>query len=122
MGASMKILFLCTANINRSRTAEDYFSKMVPGHEYRSAGLSEKYCTKHGTTLCSVKLLEWADLILVMESAHRERITEHTGRSFSDKIRVLDIPDLYQYMQPELITILTRKAFSYLNLYVNKSD
>lgn len=115
MGSSMKILFLCTANINRSRTAEDYFSKMVPGHEYRSAGLSEKYCTKHGTTLCSMKLLEWADLILVMEPAHRERIIEHTGQRFTDKIKVLDVPDLYQYMQPELITTLTIKTSDYLN-------
>lgn len=115
MGSSMKILFLCTANINRSRTAEDYFSKMVPGHEYRSAGLSEKYCNKHGTTLCSKEMLKWADLILVMESAHRERIIEHAGQNFINKIKVLDIPDVYQYMQPELITTLTRRASDYLN-------
>ncbi len=105
----MKILFLCTANINRSRTAEDYFSKIVPGHEYRSAGLSEKYCIKHNTTLCTTEMLRWADMVLVMESAHRERIIEHTGQDFADKIRVLDIPDVYQYMQPELIATLTTK-------------
>lgn len=109
------MLFLCTANLNRSRTAEVYFSKMSPAHEFRSAGLSEKYCTQHGTTLCTTEMLRWADLVLVMERAHRERIIEHAGGDFTDKIKVLGIPDVYQCMQPELITALKGKVIDYLN-------
>jgi protein-tyrosine-phosphatase len=49
----MNILFLCTANLHRSRTAEDYFKSLDSTHTFKSAGLSEKYCTQ----LCSVELL-----------------------------------------------------------------
>ena len=85
----MNILFLCTANLHRSRSAKDYF---------KSAGLSEKYCAKYGSRLCSSELLDWAEKIYVMEPQHVERITEHEGESYLAKIEILHIDDIYQYM------------------------
>lgn len=102
----MKILFLCTSNIHRSITAEDYFRSVTPSHEFKSAGLSEKYCKKHGSTLCTVELLDWADKIFVMEPMHLERIANYAGPHYSQKIEVLGIDDIYQYNQPELIEVL----------------
>ncbi|WP_134051633.1 phosphotyrosine protein phosphatase [Rheinheimera aquimaris] len=99
----MNILFLCTSNLHRSRTAEDFFSSIAADHQYKSAGLSQKYCQIHGTTLCTTGLLEWADKIYVMEDLHVQRIAEHTGQSYLNKLEVLDIDDVYKYMQPELI-------------------
>lgn len=99
----MNILFLCTSNLNRSRTAEDLFRSTVPEHQYKSAGLSQKYCQKYGTTLCTTELLEWADKVFVMEDMHVQRIAEHGGQSFLNKLEVLNIDDVYQYMQPELV-------------------
>lgn len=99
----MNILFLCTANLNRSRTAEDFFSSTCAAHQYKSAGLSQKYCQKYGTTLCTIELLTWADKIFVMEDMHVQRIAEHAGESYLNKLEVLNVDDVYKYMQRELI-------------------
>ena len=99
----MNILFLCTANMHRSRTAEDYFKKQHPDFEFKSAGLSEKYCKQYGSTLCTVDLLNWADKIFVMEPMHVDRISEYAGKQYLQKVEVLNIEDVYKYMQPELI-------------------
>lgn len=107
----MNILFLCTSNIHRSRTAEDYFRETEPDtYTFRSAGLSEKECTRHKSRLCTVELLEWSDKVFVMEEIHKTRIIEHTGTRFLEKIHVLDIEDIYQYNQPELVILLKTKA------------
>lgn len=99
----MNILFLCTANLHRSRTGEDYFRSIHSAHVFKSASLSEKYCKQHDTILCSVELLEWADKIFVMEEMHLLRIIEHTAKRYLFKIEILNIEDIYQYMQTELI-------------------
>ncbi len=102
----MNILFLCTSNLHRSKTAEDFFKALESNHTFQSAGLSEKYCKKYGSRLCTVELLNWAELIFVMEPRHKKRIVEYVGDRYSDKITVLNIDDIYQYMQPELLTKL----------------
>lgn len=102
----MNILFLCTANIQRSRTAEDHFRENYNDHTYKSAGLSEKYCKQHGTTLCTTELLDWADKVFVMETMHTQRISDYAGKVFLNKVEILDIDDVYQYMQLELVEIL----------------
>jgi len=103
----MNILFLCTANIHRSRSAEVYFKSIKSDHIFQSAGLSERYCTKYGSRLCTIELLDWAEKIFVMEPQHVERITEHVGDRYLAKIDILHIDDIYQYMQPELLAKLT---------------
>jgi len=99
----MNILFLCTANLHRSRSAENHFKSLESNYTFQSAGLSEKYCKKYGSRLCTVELLNWAELIFVMEPMHKKRIFEYAGDHYSDKITVLNIDDIYQYMQPELL-------------------
>ncbi|NRQ44489.1 phosphotyrosine protein phosphatase [Rheinheimera sp. YQF-2] len=113
----MNILFLCTANLHRSRTAEDFYRKVNSKHEYKSAGLSQKYCQRYGTTLCTIELLKWAEKVFVMEETHVQRIAEHTGASYLSMIEVLEIEDVYQYMQPELIAALTsHEKLRFLNI------
>ena len=97
----LNVLFVCSRNQWCSPTAE----RMFKGHPViiaRSAGtsLSARHRISHVD-------IDWADVILVMENKHRERIVadyaqliEHTP------IHVLDIPDEYKYMDPELIEIL----------------
>jgi len=55
----INILFLCTANIQRSKTAEEIFNRIDKTNEYRSSGLSHKHTQKMGSTLCTEKILEW---------------------------------------------------------------
>lgn len=104
----MNILFLCTANLHRSRTAEDYFKSVKNSHIFKSAGLSEKYCTKYGSSLCTFELLDWAEKIYVMETFHAERIAEYADKHYLAKVEILHIDDIYQYMQPELLEKLKK--------------
>lgn len=99
----VKVLFLCTANMNRSKTAELHFAAKHPVNVYKSAGLSEKECRRNGSTLCTEFMLEWADVILVMEAEHLRRIEQHTGQRFLHKIINLDIPDVYTFGDTALV-------------------
>ena len=105
----MNILFLCTANKERSRTAEELFSALDKANTYQSAGLSAKYVAKANTTLCTEEMLAWADTIYVFEDAHIERIKKYTGDIFIPKILNLNIKDEYQYFQRKLVLLILER-------------
>lgn len=106
----MNILFLCTANIQRSKTAEELFRAFDYANEYRSAGLSSKYVEKAGSTLCTKEMLQWADKVYVFENEHIKRIQQHTGDVFISKIENLDIADEFSYFQRELVLAVLEKC------------
>jgi len=85
--AKKKILFVCTGNIDRSPTAEVLLSNN-PLYEARSAGT-----WRHAYRRVSGELVEWADLIFVMEDHHKESLVDSFPEA-EDKIIVLDIPDI----------------------------
>lgn len=94
----MNILFVCSRNQWRSPTAEAIY-KDEPGLNVRSAGTEPSARIR-----LTVKSIEWADLIFVMEKRHRQRIQDRFGvESVNGKVVVLGIPDEYQFMDPELI-------------------
>ncbi len=107
--ALVNILFLCTANIQRSKTAEEIFRAAFKNHQYKSAGLSEKYVSKANSTLCTEELLQWADQIYLFEQQHIDRIQQHTGDVYLFKVINLNIPDDYQYFQRELVLLLLER-------------
>lgn len=97
----MKVLFLCSRNHWRSPTAEAVYQN-DPWVEVRSAGV----CASARRRV-SEKLLRWADLVLVMESAHKRKLREDFPEVFHDlRIEVLDIPDDYEFMDPALIELI----------------
>ena len=103
------ILFLCSQNKLRSPTAETIFADHS-AIEVDSAGLNHD-----AVVPLSVDQIEWADLIIVMEKAHRNRLNRKFGSALSKKrIAVLDIPDNYDYMDPELIRLLQSRCAPYL--------
>ena len=58
--------------------------------------------------------LEWADVVIVMEDEQREEIAERFPEQYMKKrILSLNIPDIYHYNQPELVSELKRKVFSF---------
>jgi len=63
----------------------------------------------------SSDLIEWADVVFVMENSHRNKLAK-MYRAFltSQRVICLDIPDEYEYMDPELIKILEAKVNPYL--------
>lgn len=49
----------------------------------------------------------WADAILVMEDAHRSRLLRgFRGVIGETPVHVLDIPDDYRFMDPDLVDLL----------------
>lgn len=98
------ILVVCGKNKKRSRTAEHIF-KNDSRFNIRSAGLSPKSERK-----ISENDLNWADLILVMESDHRAKIREVYNYMDIPRIEVLDIPDDYEFMDKDLVEMLTDKV------------
>ena len=110
----MKILFLCTSNIHRSKTAHDYYKDLDKTNEFKSAGLNERNCKRYGSTVCTEDLLEWADTVFVMEQKHIERIKMYTEDRFLHKIINLEIDDDYGYMDSNLIKLIIHKTKKYL--------
>ena len=97
----MNVLFVCSQNRLRSPTAERVFSGRE-GIEVRSAGVDPD-----AVTMVSSPLLEWADLVFVMEATHLKRLRKTFRPQCEGKrIIVLGIPDEYDFMQPELVSLL----------------
>ena len=62
----------------------------------------------------SEEQIKWADLIIVMEKTHRDRLNRKFKRVLAGKqIAVLDIPDNYDYMDPSLVALLKSRCASY---------
>lgn len=104
----MKILFVCTQGKNRSRTASGVWKKLHPEDEVLSIG-SEYFDEKHQPQI--MEILDWADRIYAMEERHKKEIIS-ISRGYERiyvKIKVLGIPDLYDYNNPELVRILKTK-------------
>jgi protein-tyrosine phosphatase len=107
----MNILFICSRNKKRSLTAETVFKKDT-NNSIRSAG------TEDGARIkVTEKLVNWADLIFVMEKKHKQRIMSKFSHTLYNKeIITLDIPDIYEYMDEELVEILEGAVRGYLEL------
>jgi protein-tyrosine phosphatase len=106
----MNILFVCSRNKWRSRTAETIF-KDNQKHNVKSAGTENE-----ARITVTEKLINWADLIFVMEKKHKERLRDKFGQLIDDKeIVTLDIKDDYKYMDTELIEILQTSVLPYLD-------
>jgi len=105
----MKVLFVCSRNRIRSLTAEHLFAK-VPGLQVRSAGTEADARVR-----VNAGHLGWADLIVVMERRHRERLAQRFASKLEKKrVVCLDIPDDYEYMDEELVATLRARLAEHL--------
>jgi predicted protein tyrosine phosphatase len=105
----IKALFICTQNRLRSPTAEHVFANW-PNVETDSAGLGTD-----AEVRLSPEQIEWATIIFVMEKAHRNKLSAKFKKHLNGKrVICLDIPDDFEYMQPELVNLLVTKAGRFL--------
>lgn len=105
----MNVLFVCSQNRLRSPTAERVFFGS-PGIEVRSAGTE-----RDAESVISRDDVEWADTIFVMEKRHRNKI--HTMfKDLYDQKRIicLHVPDEYEFMEPDLVSLLEQRVTPYL--------
>lgn len=106
-----KLLFVCSENRFRSPTAEAVFS------DHRAIEAIGVGTNTDAATPISGDLVEWADIILVMEKIHKKKISQKFRALLKEKrLMVLDIPDHSEYMQPELIQLLKSKVTKILRL------
>ena len=102
----MKVLFVCTENVARSRAAETLFRELQGGvgrHEVRSVGTAS-----HAARRITTRDLAWADVIAVMEARHLDAIRRHWPHH-ADKVVVLDVFDLFLPEEVELREALEAK-------------
>jgi len=104
-----RVLFICSQNRLRSPTAEQIFAN-YPGIECSSAGLNHD-----AENPLTPELIQWADLIFVMEEAHLNRLRANYRKPLGNRrVVCLDIPDRYEYMDPELVKLLQTKVSRFL--------
>ncbi len=101
----MRLLFVCARNRLRSPTAERVFHG-VAGVEALSAGVAPD-----AEEPLTADLIEWADVIFVMEAAHGAKMKRAFGTQLRGKrVVCLDIGDDYTLMQPELVRLLWERV------------
>jgi protein-tyrosine phosphatase len=105
----MNLLFVCSRNQWRSPTAEEIF-KNSQEHQVKSAGTEPLARIK-----LTEKLINWADIIFVMEKKHKDRIEQRFATVVNEKeLIVLDITDDYQFMDEELVDLIKLSVSAYL--------
>ena len=96
----LKVLFVCAMNKQRSVTAERLYRNDAR-LEVRSAGVRSG-----ANRRVNEADLKWADVVFVMERDQKVWIAERFAELDLPRIDVLDIPDEFEVMDPELQEIL----------------
>ncbi|WHI48447.1 phosphotyrosine protein phosphatase [Microbulbifer sp. VAAF005] len=101
----MNLLFVCSENRLRSPTGEEVFSA------YQGINAIGAGTNSDAETVVSGDLIEWADIVFVMEKSHRNKVS----KKFKDllkgkKLICLDIPDNYARMDPVLVRLLESRV------------
>lgn len=104
-----RLLFVCSRNKLRSPTAEQVFAGRE-GIEVASAGTN-----RDAETPLTAALVAWADIVFVMEKAHRDKVQARYRAELKDtRVICLDIPDRFAFMDPALVRLLERKVAGFL--------
>jgi predicted protein tyrosine phosphatase len=110
-GKVQKLLFVCGHNLNRSLTAERIY-RGLPGYETKSAGLRPEARVK-----ISQDLIEWADMVFVMELEHAQALRRDFKKALARKRLIcLDVPDTYGYMGLQLVKVLKDSLRHYVEV------
>jgi predicted protein tyrosine phosphatase len=100
-----RILFVCRHNRMRSATAERLFCKRTD-LDVRSAGTSPDALVR-----VNVNMLDWAEIIFVMDDEQRQWLEANfDAHAALAKIVCLEIPDVFTFLQPELVKLLEERV------------
>ena len=97
----MKLLFICSANTDRSPTFHNWFARHTD-HEIKSCGVNG---SSYGS-IVSEELLNWADHVYVMDIGHYMAIEKKFPNFNLDKVEIIGCSDQYSFEEPELIEIV----------------
>jgi predicted protein tyrosine phosphatase len=112
----MNLLFVCSENRLRSPTGEELFSA------YEGVNAIGCGTNRDAPTPVSGDLIEWADIVFVMEPSHRNKVSKKFKVLLKGKKLVcLDIPDEYERMDPVLVRLLESRVMRHLPSTVRKN-
>lgn len=106
-----RVLTICSAACLRSPTAAVVLAGEPFNKNARAAGLTDEYAI----VKLDEALYQWADEIVVMEKKmviqvqRRAKEREWYAPEGGKKIICLDIPDNFQYRDPELMTMIAER-------------
>jgi len=100
MTRRLKVLFVCAMNKQRSATAEQIYRNDAR-LEVRSAGVRSG-----ANRRVSEADLRWADVVFAMEQEHKLWMTKRFEGLDLPRIDVLEIPDDFEFMDPDLVEML----------------
>jgi len=105
----MRVLFVCRQNRKRSATAERVFGK-DPELDVRSAGTSEDALVR-----VNRRMLQWADVIFTMDDEQQSQLSHmFPADPALGKIVCLGIRDQYDFLDPELVSLLRERTRAHL--------
>ncbi|MEY4589932.1 MAG: hypothetical protein RL497_2008 [Pseudomonadota bacterium] len=113
----MNLLFVCSENKLRSPTGEAVFSAYE--------GINAIGCGTNADadTALSGDLIEWADIVFVMEKSHKNKVSKKYQALLKNKKLVcLDIPDEYERMDPVLIRLLECRVMPHVPQLIRKTS
>lgn len=95
-GKDRRVLFVCSAGLLRSPTGARLYAQK---YNTRAAGSAD-----YALIPVTHDLLLWAQEVVFVDKENREAVHERFDLTeFPCKIVVLDIPDQYEHMHPELV-------------------
>lgn len=99
MVTSLNILFVCTGNVNRSKTFEKVMKKRyvdINWIKFKSTGTLHGYPDR-----LSKDLLEWATFVYVMDLSQEIFIIKRYPERLTSKLRLIGISDQYSCDEKE---------------------
>lgn len=104
-----RYLFVCSQNRLRSPTAEQIFS------DRKDIAVASAGTNHDAEEPLTAEWVRWADTIVVMEKTHRNKIQKRFRKALNgQRLVCLDIPDDYDFMDPELVRLLEERMARYL--------
>lgn len=95
-GDDKKILFVCSMGILRSATAARLYARI---YNTRAAGALDEALIQISPILCM-----WADeIVFVNRNAYEDTMQIPDMPTLVHDFKILDIPDMYPHMDPQLI-------------------
>lgn len=111
----MNLLFVCSENRLRSPTGEEVFSK------YEGVNAIGCGTNSDAETPISGDLVEWADIIFVMQKTHKNKVSKKFKALLKGKRLIcLEIPDEYECMDPVLVQMMQNRVLRHIGIHVRK--
>jgi len=106
-GNTKKVLTVCSAGLLRSATLQNFLIREY-GYNVRNCGTEESYAL----IPISEALVLWADEIVFVNMQNYDIVKQELEKlDIIDKCKILNIPDMYGFNDPELIK-LCREQYS----------